>query len=536
MKSRILLICLCCLLLSPPLWASSPVETSEGALGGDINLLDGDIDLLDDGSSEDEVDLLDDGSSEDEVDLLDDGASEEDIDLFESEASSDSSSAEDFDAIDLSAVHIDSVGTESTDRWWDVDGSLSSELGYRFEKQRETSEPQRNFGQGPTLVKWRHTLQVNGQVQLSDSWKWVVEGWGFYDSAYSQRGRNDFDDNTLETYESDAELREFWVGGPLTSWMDLRFGRQIVVWGEADVETATDVLNPRDLREPFLTDVEDQRLAVTMLKADFYPTLNSTLSVIVIPEFRPELLPPATSDFRVLPPSVDLDDADLPNNGPENWEYGLRYKFTVGSGDVSLLAAQVFDDRFHLEFEGGQPKLRHERVEVWGVNANYASGNFVYKLEGVYNVGRRLGVRGDVLQQRLNQGITEVTEEKDEMGMNVGFDYSGINDLTLTLEFGATHIVDHEAELTDRENNQNAAVRAAYTLFNEQLTLEYFGVTYSDDDGTFHRITGDYDFTDTFHVFTSVAVYDFYSTTSPFFGIREQDRLTAGVQWDFTVP
>ena len=74
----------------------------------------------------------------------------------------------------------------------------------------------------------------------------------------------------LDAYEQESELREVYLQGALASALDIKVGRQIVVWGKSDNIRITDVLNPIDNREPGLVDIEDVRLPLTMSRLDFY--------------------------------------------------------------------------------------------------------------------------------------------------------------------------------------------------------------------------------------------------------------------------
>ena len=58
-----------------------------------------------------------------------------------------------------------------------------------------------------------------------------------------------------------------------------------MVWGKSDNIRVTDVLNPLELREPGLVDLEMIRLPVTMTKLDYY-IKGLNLSGIVIHEVR----------------------------------------------------------------------------------------------------------------------------------------------------------------------------------------------------------------------------------------------------------
>ena len=68
--------------------------------------------------------------------------------------------------------------------------------------------------------------------------------------------------------------------------MDIRVGKQQIIWGKADGVFITDVISPKDLREFLLPDFDEIRMGVTALKADYYIGDN-TLEFVWVPVFTP---------------------------------------------------------------------------------------------------------------------------------------------------------------------------------------------------------------------------------------------------------
>lgn len=66
--------------------------------------------------------------------------------------------------------------------------------------------------------------------------------------------------------EVEPELREAYLG---FFWpaVDLRIGQQRVAWGRADFQSPNDVINARDLRDPFLTETELRYLPTPVMRA-----------------------------------------------------------------------------------------------------------------------------------------------------------------------------------------------------------------------------------------------------------------------------
>jgi len=92
---------------------------------------------------------------------------------------------------------------------------------------------------------------------------------------------NDIADSTTTL----PNLREVYID-IYSNWLDLRIGKQQVVWGKTDGYFINDIVNPLDLSYFLLQDFDDIRMATTMLNAKLHYS-NHSLEVLVIPEFKP---------------------------------------------------------------------------------------------------------------------------------------------------------------------------------------------------------------------------------------------------------
>jgi hypothetical protein len=142
--------------------------------------------------------------------------------------------------------------------------------------------------------------------------------------------------------------------------LDLRFGRQFVAWGTADLLSPNDVVNPRDLRRGALDRPDELRLPVLALSATTFdgPFALQAIWVPVAPTNRFELL---EGDYALLGPtaataserrvgamvSALADDPTLglaiapilsigeePDHGLDTGELGARASVTLSAFDV----------------------------------------------------------------------------------------------------------------------------------------------------------------------------------------------------------
>jgi hypothetical protein len=100
-------------------------------------------------------------------------------------------------------------------------------------------------------VSWVHNKSYLKymEVKITPLWRLLIGMKLFYDFAYALKGRDQFTEEVLDAYEDEVELSEAFVQGRLNRYLDIKAGRQIVVWGRSDNIRITDVLNPLDLRE-----------------------------------------------------------------------------------------------------------------------------------------------------------------------------------------------------------------------------------------------------------------------------------------------
>ncbi|MCC5941659.1 MAG: hypothetical protein JJU37_08970 [Balneolaceae bacterium] len=93
--------------------------------------------------------------------------------------------------------------------------------------------------------------------------------------------------------ETDLLLREVYVD-LYYSRVDLRIGKQKILWGRSNGGFVTDILTPVDLREFLTQDPEDLRIGLTSVNATFYRGVNS-FQVVAAPLFQKDLLPDTSS-------------------------------------------------------------------------------------------------------------------------------------------------------------------------------------------------------------------------------------------------
>jgi hypothetical protein len=114
--------------------------------------------------------------------------------------------------------------------------------------------------------------------------------------------------HTYQNYSPALEIREAYVN-VLLDRADLRLGVQTVAWGVLDGVPPTDVLSPRDLHDPIVSDFEERKIGVPAALGTWFlpdvPRLDlSALRATLV--YVPFAVPPrlALRQERWFPPSV----------------------------------------------------------------------------------------------------------------------------------------------------------------------------------------------------------------------------------------
>lgn len=159
------------------------------------------------------------------------------------------------------------------------------------------NETSHSLKDGGGFMKVETTVQVGVEHKLMDNLHIFGLFRDFYDAVYDIE-EDKYGSVKEELYATEEEdwLREVYVD-LLFDWLDIRIGKQQVVWGTADGIKILDAVNPTDMREFTLDDYRDSRIPLWMVKAELAPTISGSLQLLFIPDFEPNYIPPLGSPF-----------------------------------------------------------------------------------------------------------------------------------------------------------------------------------------------------------------------------------------------
>ena len=417
--------------------------------------------------------------------------------------------------------------------WLELTGAVTVSSSYNY--AHKAPEADRTDYRGLSRLRGRLDLKLD--ADLAAGWKARLGASGYHDLAYQINGRDNYTTETLDEYESEARLKEAYIlGSPLDS-VDIKIGRQIVAWGRSDNIRVTDVLNPMDVREPGMVDIEDIREPLTMTRLDWYFG-DWSVTGIAIHEIKFNFMPPYGSEFYPL--TTPMPREEIPASTAQNTEYGLELAGIFPGFDISFYLADFYDDNFSLRSmpmvmaqpqvypppEGSVPFiLVHDRLKMAGMAMNKSLGNFMVKMEAAWLDGFTFPQTGEKKFQRYD-GL-------------LGVEYTGYTETVISWEIAARHIPEHVAAIADAPLGVDPtvwqmALRYSQDFMHQTLHLQALvSVTGLDAaGGAFERVQLKYDIMDSMS--TTVGVVAFQAGESAFFlNAGNNDRAFLEVKYSF---
>ncbi len=264
------------------------------------------------------------------------------------------------------------------------------------------------------------------------------------------------DDNLRRDNRFQGRLLEAYTNFYLGS-VDLRVGKQNIVWGRADALNPTDVLTPKDFTLLSARDEEERRIGTAAIKANYYRG-DYTLSLIWLPIFNPSTIP------LTAPPGFRITE-DKRSQG--RWtEQGFAAKIDHTGGDVDWSFSYYYGLDVIPTGRSVTPtltNLSHNRIHM--VGADFAK-----------NLGR-VGVRGEAAYVHTQDpGGSDIVVKNPYVFYVLGADYDVTEDLNINLQAYQRFIINYQ----DMFQIQNPAMRNAAVLnviFHQQMDRIQEGIS-----------------------------------------------------------
>jgi len=315
-----------------------------------------------------------------------------------------------------------------------IGGYVKNETAYRFDEPR-------------SITKIRNILSLNAQYPIGNRAKLTTSGWVYYDLAYdlfdyetiSARFVRDeaqplvFVENLRQEKDSPvAEIREFYFD-ILTDKVDIRAGKQFVVWGVLEGIRIVDEINPMDFRELIAPDLLDYRIPLWTLKLDYYSD-NAAYQALWIPDVRFHKPAPPGSEWELLQEVTNTkypDPDDLTNS-----EFGFKITKDILDAEITLSYFYTWDD-FPAIFRTVDLNAAtdpiffptYTRINIYGATFVKPLGATILKGELAYVPDKYFGLSNDV--DTNNDGFLdsngEVQKKHIRWGLGIDFNVWGID-------------------------------------------------------------------------------------------------------------
>jgi len=331
--------------------------------------------------------------------------------------------------------------------WADLEwgGFYRNETAYRYREPR-------------SVTKIRNTLYLDARYPLTDNIEFFAAGWAYYDLAYdlfnyntiaARSERNDdeplvFVERLDEEKDSNVvEIRELYADF-LLDGLDLRIGKQFIVWGVLEGVRIVDEINPMDFRELINLDLLDYRIPLWSVKLDYFRE-DTSYQLVWIPDLRFHKPAPRGSEWELLQNVCVGQAAEIlcADSSPESWtlrdsELGLKMETYLWDTELSFSYFYTWDDfpvifrSIRVDDNNIPPAFypTYTRLHMFGTTAVKQLGRYILKGEASFVTGKYFGTKnttdrdgngyldddGELLRKHIRWGLGV---EFNIMGMDV---------------------------------------------------------------------------------------------------------------------
>ena len=303
------------------------------------------------------------------------------------------------------------------------------------------------------FMKQANTVSLSLEYTFNENFQFFTILRWFYDSVYDIEKVYDDDpkwdsksNKKLKHPEKLQWLRECYID-ILTDRLDIRAGKQQVVWGTADGVRILDIVNPLDYREWTLQNYVDSRIPLWMINMEGELLMNGHLQLLLIPDYQADYYPPSGAPFtlrtvrlgaeaiqQLVQQGVTVSTvSERPARNFRNTKIGLRWRNIIEGHafeyTLNYLHTYSFASSAYTLFTFGFPPSlsltrRAEQIDVYG-------GTFSKTItEGIIIPGFAKGwtlrgefafIRGNAMNYGMDKSISG-TVDVEQYNYVLGFD------------------------------------------------------------------------------------------------------------------
>lgn len=293
---------------------------------------------------------------------------------------------------------------------------------------------------------------LEGKYTFSEAANLRLATRGAYDAVFDATDR--YPANVERDQKTELSLREAILTLRRDD-LEVRLGRQQIVWGEAISTFVTDVVNPRDFREFVLPDFSELRIPIWALDVVYRLGPGVTLETVWTPDTMHNRLPKQGAEFQFarIPFRFSNPVVRLPDN-PDQFslarsEGGARLSVLREGWDVALI---YYDqaDKSPVQFQRRVPQPpapdvvvlepRHPRLHVVGATLGKSVGEVVVRAEVAATIGKRY----ETIDLLDRDGVVR----RDTIDYLVGVDYTFFGSLDTALQVSQKILTGSSTDIT----------------------------------------------------------------------------------------
>ncbi len=383
------------------------------------------------------------------------------------------------------------------------------------------------------FVKIKNSFELKYSNWFGDHIGVTITGLAVYDAVYDVEEDLNVEDE--EDYRAYVDLREGFLDLTFDK-LDLRIGKQQVVWGKTDGFRVTDVVNPLDMREFMLGEFIDSRIPLWIGKIDYYFNTEFSLEALIIPEMQFTERAYAGSEYAFAPPEVPpgilpvINPVEEPDESFENTEYGAKFTGYYEGWDFTLNYLYTWDDdpivKKSFDMNTGILTIspEHERMHIAGGTFATVLWDTVVRGELSAGIGKYFEV-DDIT-------VPDMVVEKTLLSYALALERD-ILDISWTIQFLQETILDYEDAITNDEVDTKLTLRGSKSNDEETLEFVVFTVYGVNEEEFLIRPTITYDITDSIKIKVGADFFEGGDKDTFFGQFDEKDRLYVELKYSF---
>ncbi len=343
-------------------------------------------------------------------------------------------------------------------------GSVSSTSDWRGFSQFELARTVAGDSHW-SKARWRNELGRSGRFGQGIKWKAV----GRFDYDFAYAWEDDFYPAAVrDDKRRDFSWREVYLDVPLGN-LELRLGRQHIVWGEMVGLFFADVVSARDMREFFNPEFDQLRIPQWAARAEYFAG-NTHAELIWIPYVSVDDIGRFGGDYYPVQPDIAgltsiYNDQIRPDRKLSNSNYGLRLSTLVDGWDLSGFYYRSLDvnPTFARQIVGSTAVYTpvHDWIHQYGWTLSKDCGRVLLRAEAVLTLDRRLGVSSAAADGLVKQDMVDYA---------VGLDFPFRNESRFNVQYFERYHIDRAQDLLASKRENGLAL-----LYNHKFDERFEG-------------------------------------------------------------